>query len=267
MCEGSTAPTPARGQPRPEGGDRAESRSLHLLPPRCRPGCRWRMCLATRPRPWIPLPLRSRCSRSFLQAPRRLRGPWPGRAGCSGRCSGVAAATAAAAGARAPPACPSTRPPARSPRASRAAAACCCCSGPPRPPPLRHGASRLGLRPPEAWRGLPARPPPPPPRLPPLTQPCAPLCCRSRWRRPRAGHGVTARYAGSARGRARDPPPAARTWLRARFACAPEDPRHTPHPHSLPPSPPIGPRNKGRSLRPRFFSLFCSLECLVDWTV
>lgn len=174
------------------------------------------MCPATPPRPWIPLPLRSRCSRSRLQAPRHLRSPWPGRAGCSGRCSGAAAATAAAAGAPAPPACPSTRLPAHSPRESRAVAACCCCSGPPRPPPLTRGASRLGLCRPGGWRGLPQRPPPPPPRLPPLTRPCAPLCCRSRWRRRRrARRAVTARYVGAERGRARDPSPAVRTRPRA----------------------------------------------------
>lgn len=139
-------PLPTRGQPRPEGGDRAEPRALlRLLPTRRCPRCRRRMCLATPPRPWIPLPLRWRCRRSRLQAPRRLRSPWPGRAGCSGRCSEAAAATAAAAGAPAPPACPSTRPPAPFPRESRVAAACCCCSGPPRPPPLRRGASRAGL--------------------------------------------------------------------------------------------------------------------------
>lgn len=42
----------------------------------------------------------------------------------------------------------------------------------------------------------------------------------------------------------------------------PEEPRHPPHirPHLRPPSPPIGPWNKGRFPWPRVFSLFCSLE-------
>nr|XP_058153333.1 G-rich sequence factor 1 isoform X1 [Dasypus novemcinctus]XP_058153336.1 G-rich sequence factor 1 isoform X1 [Dasypus novemcinctus] len=140
------------------------------------------MCPALRPRPWIPLPLRSRCSRSRLRATRRLRSPWPGRAGSSGLCSGAAAATAAAVDAPAPPACPSTPPPAPSLQVSQVAAACCCCSGPLRPPPPRPVAFRLGLSPPGGWRELPPQLHLPPPRPPPPTQPCVPLCCRSRGR-------------------------------------------------------------------------------------
>lgn len=277
LVPGSPRPLPACRQPRPEGGDRAEQRALlRLLPTRCCPGCRRRMCLAPPPRPWIPLPLRSRCSRSRLQAPRRLRSPWPGPAGCSGRCSGAAAATAAAAGAPAPPACLFTPPPAPSPRVSRGVAACCCCSGPLRPPPLTRGASRPGLRPPGGWRGLLPRPPLPPPRPRLLTRPCVPLCYRSRWRRPRTRRGATARYVGAARVRAQDPSPVAR----ARFRAPPRAPRvHArgsaaraaqpppPPPSPRPPSPPIGPQNKGRSPRPWVFSLFCSLESLVGWAV
>lgn len=160
------------------------------------------MCPAAPPRPWIQLPFRSRCSGSRLQAPRRRRSPWLGLAGCSGRCSGAAAVTAAAVGAPAPPACPSTRPPAPSPPACRAAAACCCSLGPLQPPPPRREASTSGLRPPEGWRALPPWSPPPRPRPQPPTRPCAPLCCRSRWLRPRARRGVIARYVGAATGRA-----------------------------------------------------------------
>lgn len=193
------------------------------------------------PRPWIPLPFRSRCRRSHLQAPRRLRSPWPGRAGCSGRCSGAAAATAATAGARALPVCLSTRLPAPSLQASRAVAGYCCCSGPPRPPPLRRGAFRsgLGLHPPGGWRGRPLRLPLPPPRLPPLTRPFEPLCCRSRWRRPRAQRGATARYVvpgGAARGtlprtRARVCAPPRASRVRARGTAA-----HAAHPPPPPPA-------------------------------
>lgn len=166
-------------------------------------------------RPWIPLPLHSRCSRSCLQAPRRLRSPWPARAGYSGRCSGAAAVTAAAAGALAPPACPSTLPLALSRLASRAAAASCCCSGPPRPLPPRRVASRPGLCLPGGWRGLPLWPPLPRRRPPRPTLPSVPLCCRSRWRRPRARRVATARYVGAARDLALDPSRAARTRPRA----------------------------------------------------
>lgn len=263
------APLPPHPRPRSAPPRRRSS----ALPASSRrgPGAA-RMCLAPPPRPWIPLPLRWRCSRSRLQAPRRLRSPWPGRAGCSGRCSEAAAATVAAAGAPALPACPSTRLPAPSRRASRAAAACCCCSGPPRPPPLRLGASIPGLCLPGGWRGLPPRPPPPPPRPLPLTRLCAPRCCRSRWRRPRARRGDTARYVGAVRDRARDPSPAARTCLRAplwaprvraRGAAARAAPPR--HPRPRPPTPPIGSGNKGRSPRPGFSPCFVLL--LSVWSV
>lgn len=182
------------GLPRPEGGDRAERRVLlrlfltHHCPRRPR-----RMCPAPPPWPWIPLPLRSRCSGSRLQAPRRFPSPWPERAGYSGHCSGAAAVTAAAAGAPAPPVCPFIPPLAPSPRVFRAAAACCCYSGPLRPPPPRRGASSSGLCPPGGWQALLLRPPQRRPRPPPPTRLFEPLCCRSRWRRPRAPRGTTAR--------------------------------------------------------------------------
>lgn len=93
---------PATPRGRRPGGAAA---LLRLLPTRRCPRCRRRMCLATPPRPWIPLPLRWRCRRSRLQAPRRLESMAGTRwvlgallRGCGCNCSGCRPP--------APPACP-----------------------------------------------------------------------------------------------------------------------------------------------------------------